>query len=121
MSTDRHPSPAVRIAAVVCALHGAAAVAAGAFGAHGAGPETADLFETGAKWQVVGGLAGLAASWRGATLALWLFMISAGLFAGSLYALALGAPTLVAYATPIGGLGLIIAFLVLAWRVARAG
>jgi uncharacterized membrane protein YgdD (TMEM256/DUF423 family) len=50
-----------------------------------------------------------------ARLAVPLFSIGIALFAGSLYALALGAPRLVAMAAPLGGLSLLGGWLLLAW------
>ena len=48
-----------------------------------------------------------------------LFVIGSALFAGSLYALALGAPRLVGAVTPIGGVAMIGGWLWLAWSMAR--
>lgn len=109
-----------RLIAVLAALSGAMAVAAGAFGAHGASPRAAELLKTGAHHQLIHAVAALVALGRprGAGAA-WAFVIGGAIFAGSLYALALGAPRAMGAITPIGGLALIGGWLWLAlgsWR-----
>mgnify|MGYP001133499183 CR=1 FL=1 len=50
----------------------------------------------------------------------WLFVAGIALFCGSLYALALGAPSAVGFATPFGGAAFIAGWLMLAcstWRL----
>lgn len=112
------------------ALTCAAAVAAGAFGAHGLeGRLTArslELWETAARYLMYGGLgtlaAGLAAlhwsgaavTWAGGSLLLggWIFGLTVG-------ALALGGPRILGAVTPIGGALLIIGFALLAWAAWR--
>ena len=46
---------------------------------------------------------------------------SLGIFAGTLYAMALGAPRILGAVTPIGGLGLMAGWSLLAWQAYRAG
>lgn len=94
------------------------AIAAGAFGAHGAPDSAADLLSTGARWQSIAAVASLFCAWRGARAAAWLFNTGAALFAGSLYGLAAGAPSLLGAVAPMGGGALILAWLSLAWREA---
>ena len=111
--------------AMVAALSGALAVAAGAFGAHAAHGEAAELLKTGSHYQIVHALAALVALGRplgrGAG---WCFVGGGAAFALSLYALALGAPHLVGVVTPFGGLALIVGWVMLAvgaWRRSDAG
>ncbi len=98
-------------------VDGALAVGLGAFGAHGlkTALEAAghvDLWRTAAHYQFVHALAllGLAAllahgGLRGPfAVSACLWIAGTCLFSGSLYALALGAPSIVGAITPIGGL-----------------
>jgi len=99
----------------LAALSGALAVAAGAFGAHGAHGLSAELLKTGAQYQIVHAIAALVALGRPLGRAAgWCFVGGGALFAGSLYALALGAPNLIGIVTPFGGLALIVGWVVLA-------
>ena len=72
-----------------------------------------------ARWQAIAALAGLLAASRGVRSAAWLFVGGAGVFAGSLYAMAAGAPSGLGLATPFGGGALIAGWAVLAWAWAR--
>lgn len=111
----------MRWAALLAAVHGAAAVIAGAFGAHGAADErAAELFRIGAQWEVVAALAALFAILRRAARAAWAFIAGGALFAGALYGLALGGPSALGAVAPIGGSALILGWLLLAWREWRA-
>ena len=102
------------------ALLGLASVAFGAFGAHGvADPKLADWLRTGALYGFVHVLATLAADRFGARLAQGFFLAGVVLFAGSLWAMALGAPRSVGALTPVGGVSLMVGWALLAWRVAR--
>ncbi len=99
----------------LAALSGALAVGAGAFGAHGAHGMAAELLKTGAQYQAVHAIAALVALGRPlGRVAGWCFVAGGAAFAGSLYALALGAPGLVGVVTPFGGLALIVGWVVLA-------
>lgn len=108
------------LVAALAALSGALAVAAGAFGAHGAAPRAAELLKTGAHYQLIHAVAALVALGRprGAGAA-WAFVIGSAIFAGSLYALAFGAPRVTGAITPIGGLVLIGGWLWLALGARR--
>lgn len=105
---------------MLAALSGAVAVAAGAFGAHGASARAAELLKVGGHYQLAHAIAALVAVKLGAQGPGWLFVGGGALFAGSLYALAGGAPRWVGPVTPIGGALLIAGWLWLAWRL-RAG
>ncbi|HEX7823176.1 MAG TPA: DUF423 domain-containing protein [Sphingobium sp.] len=87
---------------VLAALSAAIAIAAGAFGAHGAAPKAAEYLRTGGLYQMVHAVAviALAGQMRGPALCL---LIGAAIFAGTLYAMAFGAPTWLGAITPIGG------------------
>lgn len=113
------------------ALSAAAAVAAGAFGAHGlkasAGPEMLAAWDTAARYQLVHAvalvaLAGLARTWSGPTLRLAgaLFVAGTVLFCGSLYLLVLTGVRGFGAITPLGGLAFIAGWLALAWGALRA-
>lgn len=97
------------------AISAAIAVAAGAFGAHGAaGPQEADWLRTGGMYQLVHAVAALAIMGfaRGPAI---LLLVGAAIFAVTLYAMALGAPRWLGAVTPIGGSLLIIGWLWAAW------
>lgn len=111
-----------RILLTAAALSAALAVIAGAFGAHGLAGQGdtrgAELFKTASQYQfghAVAILALLARSNQPITSAC-LLLAGSLVFAGSLYALGLGAPTLIGIITPIGGLVLILGWLLAAWR-----
>ena len=104
---------------VLAALSGAMAIGAGAFGAHWAGKDVADLLRTGGQYQLIHAVAALVAVRMNARGPGVLFVIGAALFAGSLYALALGAPRPVGAITPVGGVAMIVGWLWLAWTAAK--
>lgn len=106
--------------ATIAALSGALAVAAGAFGAHGASGAAAEWLRTGAHYQLVHVVAALVAGRMGARGPALLFVGGAGVFAGTLYLMALGAPRWFGAITPVGGAMLIGGWLWLAWRAAKA-
>ncbi|MBX9814453.1 MAG: hypothetical protein A4S12_06190 [Proteobacteria bacterium SG_bin5] len=106
---------------VWAALSGAIAVAAGAFGAHGAEGKAADWLRTGGQYQLAHALAALIAVQLRASGAAWLFVGGAALFAGTLYLMALGLPRWLGAITPIGGALLIAGWLWLAWSAWRGG
>jgi uncharacterized membrane protein YgdD (TMEM256/DUF423 family) len=101
--------------AILAALSGALAVAAGAYGAHGAAGEAAEWLKTGSHYQLIHAVAAFAVLGRpSGQTAGWLFVAGGAVFAGTLYAMAFGAPRWFGAITPIGGLGLIAGWLVLA-------
>jgi uncharacterized membrane protein YgdD (TMEM256/DUF423 family) len=115
-----------RLALVLGALAMALAVALGAFGAHALKarlvPDALDVWRTGVTYHawhalaLVGiGLLMLHVPGSGALRgAAWLFVAGIVLFAGSLYALALGAPKGVGAITPFGGLAFIAGWILFA-------
>jgi uncharacterized membrane protein YgdD (TMEM256/DUF423 family) len=111
------------------ALNAAIAVGAGAFAAHGLrerlDPRALEVFETGARYQmyhaiamVLAGILATSVS-RGAQTAGWIFQAGIVLFSGSLYALALTGVKGLGAVTPLGGLGLLVGWLWLAWAAWR--
>jgi len=106
---------------LLAALSGAIAVAAGAFGAHGAAsPQAAEWLKTGATYQLIHAVAALAIVDRlGAKTPAALFLVGGAIFALTLYAMAIGAPRWLGAITPIGGTLLIIGWLWLGWTALR--
>jgi hypothetical protein len=105
---------------VTAGLLGAIAIALGAFGAHGFKDRLALIPEAAGWWQTatfyllthavaVGAIAGRSV-WPAR-----LWSIGGAIFAGTLYAMALGAPRWCGAITPIGGSLLIAGWVVLAW------
>lgn len=105
---------------VTAGLLGAIAIALGAFGAHALKERLALIPEASAWWQTatfyllthavaIGAIAGPSA---------WpkrLWALGSVIFAGTLYAMALGAPRWFGAITPLGGTLLIAGWVVLAW------
>lgn len=106
---------------IAAALSGAMAVAAGAFGAHGAGGQAAEWLKTGGHYQLIHAVAALVAWRMEARGAAWMFVAGGLVFAGTLYLMALGMPHWLGAVTPLGGLGLIWGWLWLAWRGIHRG
>jgi len=107
------------------ALNALVAVAAGAFGAHVLETRLDEkhlrIFETAARYHVYHAL-GMAvcalaaqAGLAGAVRAGWVMQAGVAIFAGTLYALALTKVKVLGAITPIGGLAMMIAWLMLAW------
>ncbi len=105
---------------VSAGILGTIAIALGAFGAHGLKDRLALIPDAAGWWQTatfyllthavaIGAIAGRTV-W---TVRLW--AIGAAVFAGTLYAMALGAPRWFGAITPIGGSLLIAGWVVLAW------
>ena len=136
----RYPSPmddARRTdrALAMAALFGLTAVALGAFGAHGLGSVLAGAddivlrtgwWETAASYHLAHALAIGLAAWahdrrpsKVSRAASSLFAVGVVLFAGSLYAMALGAPRWLGAITPLGGLCLMAGWAALAWAALR--
>jgi len=103
------------------ALSGALAVAAGAFGAHGAVAPAADWLKTGAQYQLLHAVAAIAVLRLKAKGPATLFLVGGAIFAVSLYLMALGLPRWLGAVTPIGGVMLIAGWLWLAWQAMRSG
>jgi len=100
----------------LAALSGALAVMAGAFGAHGVSGKPAEWFKTGGEYELIHALAAIVAAQLGAELAALLLLGGSIVFAGTLYAMACGAPHILGAVTPAGGVGMILGWLLLAWR-----
>jgi uncharacterized membrane protein YgdD (TMEM256/DUF423 family) len=107
--------------AVLAALSAAMAVAAAAFGAHGAGtPKAASWLETGGHYQLTHALAALLFSrWPGLARPALMLLAGSVLFALTLYLMAIGAPRWFGAITPIGGVLMIGGWLWAAWLLAR--
>lgn len=112
---------------LLAGVNGLMAVAAGAFGAHGvADPQVKELLRTGAQYQLVHAVAGLACfgmmrlAVGPAGVAGWLFGVGGLLFGGSLYVLALTGVKLLGAVTPIGGLLLMLGWGTMIWAVLSA-
>lgn len=106
-------------------LGGALSVALGAFAAHGAEPAIRALLTTGSHYLVVHVLFALAcATWRTpdrlVSLAGWLALLGGLVFCLSLAALAWTGVTRLGAITPIGGLMMIVAWLLVAFAAFRA-
>lgn len=111
----------MNVSLALVAFSGAMAVAAGAFGAHGAEGQAAEWLRTGAQYQLIHAVAALAALRMEARGPAWLFVGGAAIFAGSLYLMALGLPRWLGAVTPLGGAAMIAGWACLAWRAGRAG
>ncbi len=111
---------------LVGALMAMIGVAAGAFGAHGLRPILSEkmmtVFETGVRYHLVHALAmliaGLSAQVLGSPVFIkagWSFFIGILIFSGSLFTMALTDIRTLGMLTPIGGLGFLIGWGLLAW------
>lgn len=105
----------------LAAVSGACAVMAGAFSAHGVAGRPASWLKTGGEYELIHALAAIVAAQLGADLAALLLLGGSVVFAGTLYAMALGAPYILGAVTPVGGVGMILGWLMLAWRGAAKG
>lgn len=109
---------------VTAGLLGAIAIALGAFGAHGLKerltliPEASGWWETATFYLLTHAVAIGAIAGRSA-LPARLWVMGSVIFAGTLYALALGAPRWFGAITPIGGLWLIAGWIALAWTARK--
>jgi uncharacterized membrane protein YgdD (TMEM256/DUF423 family) len=118
----------IALGALLCA----AAIGAGAFGAHGLASRldtrSLELWETAARYLMYGGL-GLCVVGVTGAFAPGRLLTAAGLsltfgslvFSGTVAALALGAPRWLGAVTPLGGLGLIAGYLLLALAALKGG
>ena len=105
---------------VAAALSAALAIAAGAFGAHGASDQAAEWLRTGGMYQLIHAIAALGLAARHPRIAITL-LIGAGWFAATLYGLALGGPRWLGALAPVGGAVMIGGWLALAWAELRQG
>ena len=105
----------------LAALSGALAVGAGAFAAHGASGRAVEWLKTGGQYELIHALAAIIAVQLGAELAAALLLGGSLLFAATLYAMAFGAPHILGAVTPLGGVGMILGWVLLAWRGAAKG
>ena len=123
---------------VLAGIFGATAVALGAWAAHGLeaafGARATLLVDTGVRYQLWHALAMIAAltlyrtarQGPGRDGVIWLAraaqLFAAGviLFCGALYGLAFGGPRWMGMVSPVGGLGLILGWLALAWGGVRS-
>jgi len=109
---------------VAAGLLGAIAIALGAFGAHGLKERLAQIPEASSWWQtatfyllthaVAIGAVGARSVWP---TRLW--SLGSVIFAGTLYAMALGAPRWLGAITPLGGSLLIAGWVLLAWSARK--
>jgi len=123
-SSRRSRLPMISRAHIIAtaAVLGFIGVAFGAFGAHGLNePAAKGWIQTGAQYNLVHALAALLAASLpkpapGAAIA---FLAGTIVFSGSLYAIALGAPRLLGAVTPLGGLGFLTGWVLLAMAARR--
>ena len=103
-------------------------VGLGAFGAHGlkamASRAGARVVGDWARYQLVHALAlvllgALQQNRPGGDAVGWSFLLGSALFSGTLYAMALGAPRWLGAITPIGGVGMMLGWLLLALHARR--
>ena len=112
-----------RLVAAAAGL-GFSGVAFGAFGAHALDAQLTDeargWWTTATTYLLPHAAAALAAGLsRRANLGGWLILVGAAIFAGSLYAMALGAPRWFGAITPIGGLSLLAGWAAMALSAFR--
>lgn len=101
----------------LAALSAAVAVMAGAFGAHGVSGKPAEWLKTGGEYELIHAVGALlAGSVLRAPLAAMLLLAGSIVFAGTLYAMALGGPHWLGAVTPIGGVGMIAGWVMLAFK-----
>lgn len=110
--------------AAFAAFNGAMAVAVGAFGAHGAGPQIKSLLTTGASYQLAHALlalicAMLPAGGRTATLAGWAASAGGLIFCLALTLLGLLSLPVLGAVAPIGGVLMILGWLGIALAALR--
>ena len=113
-----------KLAAAIGACLGASGVILGAFGAHALRsrlePRDLEAFETAVRYQMYHAFALLATAWLlsrnapYASLAAWAFTVGVAVFSGSLYLLVVSGQRWLGAVTPLGGLAMIIGWLLLA-------
>lgn len=117
---------------VIAGVCGALAVGLGAFGAHGLEPVLIkngrlDTFETAVNYHFYHtlGLLGLGIlalykpDWKYISSAAWAMVLGILIFSGSLYVLSLTGITWLGAITPIGGIGFIVGWLLLAYAAMK--
>ncbi len=119
----------VKLWSVLGALHALVSVACGAFGAHGLRARLSERmlanWETAARYQMYHALGLLAVAWlasqKGAVAdpAGVAFNVGIALFSGSLYAMALTGVTRLGAVTPLGGVGFLVGWALVARAAAR--
>lgn len=102
----------------VAAFSAAIAIAAGAFGAHGAEGQAVDWLKTGSSYHLVHAVAVVLLA-KVSPSASILLIVGATIFAGTLYLMAMGLPRWLGAVTPIGGVLMIAGWLLLAWQLVR--
>lgn len=114
---------------IAAGLTGFLSVALGAFGAHGLegrlSPEALDWWATATLYGLTHSAAALAAAiaarqGKGFTAPGWAFVVGTMIFAGTLYAMGLGAPRWLGAVTPVGGVSLLIGWGLVAFQGFRA-
>lgn len=113
-----------RLLIAIAGISGALAVGLGAYGAHGltAPPERMEWWRTAVLYHLVHAVAIAVASRidrRPAHVAGVLFAVGSAIFAGTLYAMTLGAPRFLGAITPFGGLSLIAGWIALAFSALK--
>jgi uncharacterized membrane protein YgdD (TMEM256/DUF423 family) len=115
-----------RSSVIAASLLGFTGVALGAAGAHGSlhdalvAAGTLDIWRTGVLYHLIHAVALLGlAGWPDARWTGWCWIAGVILFSGSLYWLALGGPKVLGPITPLGGLALLLGWLLLAWNAFR--
>ena len=113
-----------RSLAAFAALNGALAVGLGAFAAHGAGPQVKQLLTTGASYELTHAiLALICAVWPARTrliaIAGWLAAGGGLIFAMALSTIALLSLPAMGAVAPVGGLLMIVAWLLIAYAALR--
>lgn len=111
--------PQDRPAVLFAAVNGLTGVALGAFAAHAAtDPQAIGWLRTGSTYQLLHAAAALACAGR-APAAAQAMNLGGAVFAGTLYAMALGAPRILGAVTPLGGLMMMAGWGLLAWAALR--
>ena len=106
----------------LAAVSGFLSIAIGAFAAHGVtDPAAKDWLKTGASYEFMHAMTTFACATfmniggKRARFAPAFFLGGTVLFSGSLYAMAFGAPHWLGMVTPLGGLGFLTGWAILAW------
>ena len=119
-------NPSARLIVLAAGLLGFTGVALGAFGAHAlketlAARGTAPTWQTAVLYHLLHAvallaLATLSGNWANARWIGLCWSVGVILFSGSLYWLALGGPKFLGPITPLGGLALLLGWLLVAWN-----